>query len=235
MCFVSYVPTRGGFVFSSNRDEAPQRNAHRIGSVEVHSKRIYFPVDILGGSWVFASDRGDIICLLNGAFVNHQRKSKYRMSRGLMLKEYFNYKDPIDFFATFDFSGMEPFTTVIVTTEYFFDFVWDGSTQYIRELDRTQSYNWSSSTLYTSNVQTERSNWFYEALRDADIINAEEVKRIHQIQKDGREHDSLIMNRDNKVKTISITQIIAENGTSVLSHLDLVNNQLYKKVLTSHM
>lgn len=231
MCFVSYVPTEDGFVFSSNRDEAPHRNAHRIEGMQMHDKHIYFPVDILGGSWIFASDQGDIICLLNGAFVNHKRKNKYKMSRGIMLKEYFNYEDPIDFFATFDFRDIEPFTTVIITTKHFFDFVWDGSTQYIRELDRTLPHNWSSSTLYSPPVQIERSNWFFQGLGDADIINAQEVMRIHQIQKAGREHDSLVMNRNNIVMTISITQIIAESGTTVLSHRDLVNDQLFEKAI----
>ena len=141
MCLVSYVPTPKGFVFSSNRDEAPHRHATVLTEELINDKKVYYPKDIKGGSWIFFSDYGDIICLLNGAHRIHGHRPPYKMSRGLMLKSYFRYDGPIDFIKKFTFSGIEPFTCVILSQRQFIEFVWDGKVKYVNALDREEDYN----------------------------------------------------------------------------------------------
>ena len=45
MCTVTFVPTEEGFVFSSNRDEDPQRAAQNVVEDERGDLKVYFPQD----------------------------------------------------------------------------------------------------------------------------------------------------------------------------------------------
>ena len=229
MCLVSYIPTKDGFVFSSNRDEVPERNAMNIRTEIIKNKTIFYPADVKGGSWIFTSDHGDIICLLNGAHVAHERRSHYRLSRGLMLKAYFSYASPVDFIQYFNFEGIEPFTCVIVSPRYFFEFIWDGQVKYVKVLDPQKSFNWSSCTLYSPEVQKERSSWFEQALTIHPTLNQLSIEIIHLTQQKDRIEDAFVMDREGIVQTISLTQIDARPELLSLSHLNLLSSE--KEVL----
>ena len=48
-----------------------------------------FPKDELaGGTWIGASEKNTVICLLNGGFQNHKRQPEYRHSRGVVVKDF---------------------------------------------------------------------------------------------------------------------------------------------------
>jgi uncharacterized protein with NRDE domain len=235
MCLVSYVPTDYGFVFSSNRDEAPERSAKVIAKEKIDSKEVYYPADTAGGSWIFASDHGDIICLLNGGFVIHNRKAKYKMSRGLMLKAFFKYANVVDFFEHFDFYDIEPFTCIIVSREYFFEFVWDGAMKHVRSLDKKESYEWSSCTLYTPEVQKNRSQLFKQKLRAIEKTDAFKVAAIHLDYDQRNIENGFVMNRHDYVKTISLTQIDTHQDFFNLKHINLIQDEeINQKIYILH-
>ncbi|MBK6665833.1 MAG: NRDE family protein [Saprospiraceae bacterium] len=69
MCTVSYMPTKSGFILTSSRDESKVRKALPPATYHLHGQDLVFPKDILaGGTWIAASERGQVACLLNGAF-----------------------------------------------------------------------------------------------------------------------------------------------------------------------
>lgn len=225
MCLVSYVPTDYGFVFSSNRDEAPERRATEIIKESINHKSVYYPADSAGGSWIFTSDHGDIVCLLNGGFVIHKRKPYYKMSRGLMLKAFFQFDNAVDFLKDFDYNDIEPFTCVIISSKYFFEFVWDGFVKHVRSLDMKKSYQWSSCTLYTPEVQKNRADLFNKKLAALDVVDASEVAVIHLDYDQRNIENGFVMNRNDYVKTISLTQIDAYIDTIKLKHIDLISDR----------
>ncbi len=225
MCLVSYVPTETGFVFSSNRDEAPSRHATELTEEEIGGRTVYYPRDTKGGSWLFFSDRGEIICLLNGAFTIHERRAQYKMSRGLMLKESYQYENIIDFIEQFDFRGIEPFTTVILSDDYFLEYVWDGNIKHVRELDRNTDYNWSSCTLYTPDIQQERNRLFKSMLSAHSGHAADSVKEIHLNDQVIDEANAFKMKRGSLVQTISLSQIISDQKGYSYTYHDLLEGK----------
>ena len=95
MCTVSYIPgkNKGNFILTSNRDETAYRQTFAPKVYEVNNKELCFPKDALaGGSWISMNNYGRVVCLLNGAFVSHQKKLLYKQSRGIILIELAAYK-----------------------------------------------------------------------------------------------------------------------------------------------
>lgn len=222
MCLASYIPLGSdSFVLTSNRDEAPHRAANNLVQVQIKGKNIAFPGDIKGGSWLFASQNGDVLCLLNGAKVNHSYHPPYRMSRGVLLKEFFEYETAFDFVKRVNLLGIEPFTLVIRTRDYFYELIWDGSKKYVKQLDMAKIYVWSSSTLYAPDAQKQRQQWFFEEI-DAVQLSPQTAREIHK--KGGAKDlaNGFLMNRDERVKTISLSQVLVNPEQITLWHHDLV-------------
>src|SRR6476661_1017772 len=132
MCTVSFVPiSESHFILTSNRDEGISRGlASAPEIIEKEKYRILCPVDPLAsGTWIAASDYGDLICLLNSAFKKHKQQPPYRKSRGLVVMDYFDFADPGKFVNEYDLSGIEPFTMVMVHHQpktVLFELRWDG-------------------------------------------------------------------------------------------------------------
>ena len=105
MCTVTFIPKKeGGFIFTSNRDEAPKRSATELATVEIAGKVVKFPRDAHAkGTWIGMSNKNQLVCILNGAFVKHERKQSYRMSRGIMALDFFSHNGIDDFIKNFVF------------------------------------------------------------------------------------------------------------------------------------
>src|ERR1044071_8889387 len=141
MCTVSFVPlSNQSFILTSNRDEAVARGlASAPAIIEKENYRLVCPVDPLAsGTWIAASNYGDVICLLNGAFKRHRHQPPYRKSRGLVVMDYFDAGDPKKFSDEYDLTGIEPFTMVMVHRKnslQLFELRWDGNQKYFAQLD----------------------------------------------------------------------------------------------------
>ena len=223
MCLVSYVPTPKGFILSSNRDESPSRAALHLKSKVINAQQVIYPEDTQGGSWICMSTRAEVYCVLNGAFKIHKRKLPYKMSRGKMLLKIFEYNDAVEFLEKFDFRGMEPFTMIMRTEDNLIEFRWDESIQHIKELDSTENHVWSSCTLYTIEQQHRREQWFHELMGRA-TISPMQMTDIHLSGGEGDTANGFVMNRANIVRTVSITQVLAEDSKIKMMHCDLLSN-----------
>ncbi len=226
MCLVSFIPTDDGFYLSSNRDESPLRDTSDLVKETIGEQTLLYPADHKGGSWILISDQGRMVCLLNGAFQYHKHAPPYRMSRGIMCKRYFEYSDAIMFYEEFVFWGIEPFTMIIYEGDQrFYEFRWDGSVKYVRELDSKRRHVWSSSTLYTHQVREIRKSALLNYLEKSDLQDGNDIVQAHLQVFEGNEEKTLLINRDEIVRTISHTQVRCTPDKTQLSYFNLLSQE----------
>ena len=209
MCTVTYVPTqKDQFLFASNRDEAPKRAAAGIVREQRNDKTILYPQDTgAKGTWIAVSDANQLVCILNGAFVIHHRQLPYRLSRGIMALEFFDYDNAEAFRDGFEFEGMEPFTMVIYDQGRLFDIRWDHLDLHCQELDANSPHIWASCTLYSRPLQEKRQEWFGDWLGENEYPERKDLALFHREGGDGDSENDVVMNRQNIVRTTSITSI----------------------------
>ena len=182
MCTVTFVPTKEGFVFTSNRDEDPRRAAHNIVEDQRGDRTVFFPQDEgASGTWFAYSNVDQFACILNGAFKPHQRKAFYPMSRGIMALAYFDYTSIDEFINAFNFDGMEPFTLLLYNKGDFRELKWNEVELHLRKLSPQEVHLWSSATLYTQEWWIDRSVNFNEfvARQHPDQVGIMEYHKTH--------------------------------------------------------
>lgn len=226
MCLVSYIPINQGYLLNSNRDESPLRADTQLVQEKVGNHQLVYPKDIKGGTWICLSDKGTSLCVLNGAFVNHKRILPYRISRGLMVKSYFNYNSTTEFLQNFNFENIEPFTLVIRDQFGLYEFRWDSQYKHISRLDISKSYVWSSCTLYSEEMQAARSELFFESMPEKIDLSA--IQTFHLGGDLGDKANNFSMNRDDRVATISHTNVMVNE-----KHKSIFLNNLITKEYSS--
>ena len=234
MCTVSYIPKKesGGFVLTSNRDEKVFRPTIAPQIYSIGETKVGFPKDVqAGGTWIASSDKGRLCCLLNGAFVAHQKRSDYAQSRGTVLLELASSEsDAFDFFQEKDLSEIEPFTMITLDQQdgrirHFNEFIWDGNTKNFRKLDIQQSQIWSSVTLYNPENRKLRNQWFERFFKEnAEKISPEKILAFHSGTHTNDQSIDVVMERDGGMKTVSITQVVPANGKFRMNYIDLQTN-----------
>lgn len=235
MCTVTYIPKKqeGGFVLTSNRDEKVFRPTIAPRVYESGATKIGFPKDEkAGGSWIAANNKGRLCCLLNGAFVAHKKKPTYALSRGNILIEVASTKkSPYRYFAEKDFLEVEPFTIISVENSesgisHFSEFIWDSVQKHFRLLNADEPQIWSSVTLYSKQNRDLRGQWFRRFLEQQNgDLSPESILSFHAGKHTNDRSVNLVMEREDGLKTVSITQVIPENGKFRMHYIDLHNQQ----------
>ncbi len=229
MCLVTYLPTSTGYILSSNRDEEPARAQTQLIQESINHADLVYPKDIKGGSWIFASKQRKNIVLLNGAFKLHKRQLPYRMSRGLMVKAYYEFDSTANFLQNYDFQGLEPFTLIIHEPKTFVELRWDGKHKHVKTLKKSEQLVWSSCTLYNEQLEKQRSDHYYQLIdsKKSDLSLASLIHNDTQLPSDY----GFIMHRDNRVKTISTTHIIVNDSTTRLEYFNRETNEKSSVIL----
>lgn len=235
MCTVTYIPKKqeDGFVLTSNRDEKVFRPTVAPRVYESGEKKVGFPKDEkAGGSWIAANNKGRLCCLLNGAFVAHEKKPTYAQSRGNILIEVASTrKSPYQYFAEKNFLEVEPFTIISVEKgesgiNHFSEFIWDGAQKHFRLLNPDEPQIWSSVTLYSKQNRDLRQQWFSRFLEQHNgSLSPESILSFHAGKHTDDRSVNLVMERKDGLKTVSITQVIPENGKFRMDYFDLHNQQ----------
>lgn len=229
MCTVTFVNSKGKIILTSNRDEKvvrlsaiPPKNYIRKG------KHLIFPKDSkAGGTWYVVDDEGTALVLLNGASVKHEVKLPYRKSRGLIVLDIIEHKSPKDFWSVINLENIEPFTLVLYEKNKLFQLRWDGFQKETIELNANENHIWSSVTLYSEEIREKRASWFASFLTGKDEISALEMLDFHRYTEKDNKENGLVINRDNKLKTLSITQTVVEKNKVTLGYYDLIINLDY--------
>lgn len=233
MCTVTYIPQKEGYILTSNRDESALRSPKNITQLTRSGQELLFPRDKgAGGSWIIASSKNRLVCLLNGAFERHERQLPYRMSRGIMVMEFFDYSHATLFFEQYNFKRIEPFTMIIYDTGQLFDFRWDGLQTHLKELDSSEPHIWSSATLYEEATKQKRKKWFAEWLNGRTDFSRMAILSLHKKGGEGNPSIDFMMNRYNYlVQTVSITQVVRTDTMQQMFYHDLITNTQVEKKL----
>lgn len=222
MCTVTYIPTNQGCIITSNRDEKINRekalppNEYNIGG-----KKIVFPKDPkAGGTWI-AHSESKIIVLLNGAKENHIKKENYRKSRGLIVLELITSDNTLKFWQTVDLSNIEPFTIILFENKKLIQLQWNEVIKNEDYLNEKEKYIWSSSTLYSEEVREQRKIWFSNFINSVSCPSSDEILHFHQFTKSDNKEFGLQINRNDILKTVSITQCEISNNKIEMHYVDL--------------
>jgi len=256
MCTVSFVRINDAVIITSNRDEHIQRkNAAAPDLHQLQNKKVIFPKDAkAGGTWFAAADNGVVAVLLNGAFNKHIAQPPYRKSRGLILLEIIEADEPLFFFRSLDLHNIEPFTIVLSQEKSLHELRWDGNDKHEKALDITGNYIWSSATLYTDEVITQREDLFNRFIHSTEAITAGTIHHFHASNNRDAENGFVItchtsnnkikitpllyqkniikfFNSQTSMKTFSITQAVVQNNTVNFSHADLLQQKRYTETI----
>jgi uncharacterized protein with NRDE domain len=226
MCTVTYIPSTGnGYFLTSNRDEKKIRLVAQKPVWYLYaSGKILFPKDgNAGGTWMALHENGNAMVLLNGATQAHQYLPPYRKSRGVVFLDIFDHPQPLAAFDQVNLHKIEPFTLVIRQQQYLFLTRWDGMDKTIEELDPAKGYIWSSSTLYSNEVIRKRKEWFDLFLTQHQDAGVDEILNFHRFAGDGDETNDVLMNRNDELFTVSITQLYRNQLNSLFQYYDLQN------------
>ncbi len=228
MCTVTYIP-RGNreYLLTSNRDENSQRSSETFSSRQLNGQEILFPVDpVSGGSWIVVSDSARIGCILNGAFEKHHHDPPYARSRGLVLLDYIQSENIKNFVSQYQFEDIEPFTLIACEQMKLWEFRWDGAKSHLVPCDPGRTHIWSSSTLYDETAKNLRNEWFNEWLSQCPNPGIQDL--FHFLRFGGTQDRQIgfVMNRQDRVQTLSITAINKMHAHADVHHHNLIQNQI---------
>ncbi len=231
MCTVSFVRINGKTIITSNRDEQVVRSAIEPHEYFVNNKQLFFPKDPkAGGTWFAVDKIGTILVLLNGANEKHIQKPSYQKSRGIIVLDIISNSSPIDFWSEINLENVEPFTLVLFQNEKLYQLRWNEIEKSKIELDTAKYHIWSSSTLYPKEIRKERSEWFYEYLATKTSILESDLYNFHRNTENKNTQNGLVINRNDKLKTLSITQVIVQNQKVSLSYSDLIQEKEFLSI-----
>jgi hypothetical protein len=227
MCTVSFVNGIEGVIITSNRDEKIIRpSAIAPKNYCQNGKNIMYPKDAkAGGTWFVIDENGTVLVLLNGGKMKHVPELFYRKSRGLIALDIISNESPKDFWDQINLEDIEPFTLVLYQEKELYELIWDGLIKFKTLLDANKNHIWSSVTLYPKEIREKRSKWFFEFLNDKKEILASEMLDFHRNTEPGDSENGLVINRENVLKTLSITQAVIEKNKCTLRYYDLVKTQ----------
>lgn len=231
MCTVSVVSSNGKTIITSNRDEKILRpSAIAPKNYLINNKNIIFPKDSkAGGTWFAIDESGTVLVLLNGANEKHEVKPPYRKSRGLIVLDVISSLSPKNFWQEINLENIEPFTLVLFQNGELFQLRWNGIDKETTALDTNNNHVWSSSTLYPAAIRDKRANWFHTFLDVNPTISESEMMNFHRYTEEENTENGLVINRNDELKTLSITQAVIEKNRVSILHYDLIAQKDFSK------
>ena len=226
MCTVTFLPLGNtDFILTSNRDEQRLRETLPPKIYEEDGVEMLFPKDkVAGGTWIGASSKKRLVCVLNGGFKKHKRKDNYSKSRGLIAKELLKENRLQPYLKNLDLLDVEPFTMVIVDWNNqelnLVEVVWDAHDTHITT-HKNEPKIWSSSTLYTDEIKRLRKSWFQQWLSENEFTS-EAILKFHHSEI-GDKEQSVLMKRT-QVETVSITSVKKLENTIEMVYEDAANS-----------
>lgn len=230
MCVLSYIPTDNqGFILTNNRDESTVRpKAIPPQKYMIEGKRVFYPKDVqAGGTWI-ATSNDLTVCLLNGSLEKHISTPPYRQSRGQIILDFFKFDTLDNFIQNTAFEGIENFTLIIIHTKnnlQIWEFRWDGKQISCQYKDPNQAHIWSSSTLYSPQIQRQREDWFADFLKHHPTFTKHQIIDFHLHGGTGDAHNDMRINRNNQLVTQCIFQVVRQNQFLSFSFHDLLSEQ----------
>ena len=225
------MPTNEGYVFTSNRDESPLRYTKDLFHTQEGNYQMIYPKDPkASGTWLAIDNTGNLMCLLNGAFIKHAHRPPYKKSRGILLLELMSKSTPAGI-RGYDYNGMEPFTLIIVLSEDLYEMRWDGQVLHFTPMANDRPHIWSSCTLYNDEAQSMRKAWFRELDMTSQDVSIDSMLNFHKRGGKQDDYNGFVMNRNNVVQTVSISSIERSPLKFDFRHECLVTNTVAERSL----
>ncbi|QHT69736.1 NRDE family protein [Rhodocytophaga rosea] len=237
MCTLTYLPiTNKGFILTSSRDERTSRRTALTPQTNlIGAQMIIYPKDAQGGGTWIAASATRTVCLLNGAFKPHRSLAPYKHSRGKVVLALFEYDSIHSFVTQYDFKGIEPFTLIVIENDVLYELRWNGTRYYFKTLDAAIPHIWSSVTLYNPQVRSRRKSWFTKWLLSADEYSVDSIRLFHKTAGAEDPLNSFVMNRNNDVRTVSLTSIVRKEQEVEMIYEDLLRQQTHRVLLQERM
>lgn len=231
MCTVTFIPGKEYITITSNRDEKIARKKAIAPIIfQTVEYKIIFPQDTdAGGSWIGLKENGDAAVLLNGGFLPHIPNTQYAKSRGLIFLDILAAKTPLLNMLKLDLENIEPFTLILLENNCLYEFRWDGTEKYCRQLSMNRPCIWSSVTLYTTPVIQKREEWFQSFMNRHPDPAQQDILHFHRFTGDGDAGNDLLMRRNGIYATVSITSILLTAERGSMKYLDLADNSIREK------
>ncbi len=232
MCTVTFIKDYlGGYIVTSNRDEKITRETLLPENFQVGNLQVLYPKDkVAAGTWISMGSNGIVCCLLNGAFIAHERQARYRKSRGQVLLDVYRYGTLDEFTALYDFREIEPFTLILFDVQNdqkLTELRWDGSTKHIQHLDANQHHIWSSATLYSSGFIKNRTEYFENWNQNLQKIDENLIFSLHSSTD---QENGFILKGEEGMETVSITQLHLSSSEGIMNYYETLNKQTTTKV-----
>jgi hypothetical protein len=225
MCTVSFFKDKDQIIITSNRDE----NINRPPAIppklyQNKDVKLFYPKDPkAGGTWFVLNNNGNLFVLLNGAKFKHITKPPYRQSRGLIILKLAASLDFDEIWKSIELTNIEPFTIIAYVNYTLTQVRWDGKNKEIEKFNNTERKIWSSSTLYSPKIIRKREEWFDDFINSKQRkLTAPDFISFHTKTKKQNSKNGLIINRDMKIVTQSVTQCVIKNNTFKLNYFDLI-------------
>lgn len=233
MCTVSFLPIDNeNFILTSNRDEAVARAAMPPQEFEQENGQVFlYPVDEQsGGSWIGTTNDGRMACLLNGATENHERKLPYDKSRGTLVLSFLRGNEE-SLLGSEPLGNMEPFTLIMHKDGKLWELRWNGKRKFLKQLDMSKPYIWSSATLYPKPIRRKREKLF-RIWQEENTFSQRSILHFHHFEGMDDPENDLVMSRDDgNLRTLSITSIWHDSKRLRMTYLDLMENKSYMESL----
>lgn len=200
----------------------------------VNNKKVIFPKDSkAGGTWYAIDEYANVLVLLNGAEERHVFKGNYRKSRGLIVLDLIGNESPLEAWQAIDLDDIEPFTLVLFENQKLYQLRWNETEKSTVVLDNNQNHIWSSSTLYSKEIREKRANWFFTFLDIKPEVNEAELFNFHRYTEAENTEHGLVINRNDELKTLSITQTVLEQNKITIHYNDLIAEQDFSNTFIS--
>ena len=229
MCTVTFIRNRDDIILTANRDEQTTRAAALPPrKYDLPMKTLIYPKDpVSNGSWFAVDEHGNGAIVLNGSDQNHQVSPPYRKSRGSILTELMGRVSPLSHWATIDLRNIAPFTIILFEQYKLYKLSWNGRVKMQRVKDTQKDHIWSSTTLYDTRVRAQRAQWLSEFTRGKEGLSGDDMLYFHRNTRNDDPVNGLLMNRDNQLRTLSITQARISPGMVHVHYFQVVPEETH--------
>jgi hypothetical protein len=221
MCTVSFLPKARGFYLVMNRDEKRTRSIALPPSIiDLGTRRIIFPREPTGGTWISANDAGICLALIN--WHRFEREPAHdTVSRGQVVRELAG-KSSADEIANgvmkLPLRKLRPFRLIAIAPSEKIVTEWRWNLEWLTVRNHQwQSQHWFSSGLDERRAELERDRICDEARDRQSHRSLGWLRQLHRSHAPARGPFSICMHRPD-ASTVSYTEVAVSERRATMRY-----------------